>query len=52
MTDAEEDEITAGVKRHLNEALERAEASPLPDPSTLLKGVFAEPEELETPHHK
>jgi pyruvate dehydrogenase E1 component alpha subunit len=52
MTDEEEDEITAGVKRHLNEALERAEASPPPDPSTLLQGVFAEPEELETPHHK
>jgi TPP-dependent pyruvate/acetoin dehydrogenase alpha subunit len=52
MTDGEEDEITAGVKKLLNDALERAEASPQPDPSTLLKGVFAEPEELETPHHK
>ncbi len=52
LTDEEEGEISAGVKRHLNEALERAEASPLPDASTLLQGVFAEPEELETPHHK
>jgi pyruvate dehydrogenase E1 component alpha subunit len=52
VTDEEEDEITAGVKRQLSEALERAEASPLPDPASLLEGVFAEPEELETPHHK
>ena len=51
MTREEEDEITSYVKRHLNEALERAEASPLPDPSTLLKGVYAVPEELDTPHH-
>ena len=34
MTDEEEDEIAAGVKRTLNEAIERAEQSPLPDPST------------------
>ena len=52
LTDEEEDEITAGVKRLLNESLERAEESPLPDPATLLDGVFAEPEELDTPHHK
>jgi TPP-dependent pyruvate/acetoin dehydrogenase alpha subunit len=35
----------------LNDALERAEASPTPDPSTLLDGVYAEPEELDNPHH-
>jgi pyruvate dehydrogenase E1 component alpha subunit len=52
MTDEEEDEITTHVKRRLNEALERAEDSPLPDPSTLLDGVYATPEDLETPHHK
>ncbi len=52
MTDAEEDEITAGVKRLLNDALERAEESPMPDPSTLLDGVFATSDELDTPHHK
>jgi TPP-dependent pyruvate/acetoin dehydrogenase alpha subunit len=51
MTREEEDEITSYVKRLLNDALERAEASPLPDPSTLLKGVYAVPEELDTPHH-
>ena len=52
MTDDEEDEITAGVKRLLNEALERAEASPLPDPAELEDSVFASPEDLDTPHHK
>jgi TPP-dependent pyruvate/acetoin dehydrogenase alpha subunit len=52
MTDAEEDEITAGVKKLLNEALQRAEESPQPDPATLLDGVFAAQDELATPHHK
>jgi TPP-dependent pyruvate/acetoin dehydrogenase alpha subunit len=50
--DQEEDEITSGVKRLLNDALTRAEESPLPDPSTLTDGVFATPEDLDTPHHK
>jgi pyruvate dehydrogenase E1 component alpha subunit len=52
LTEAEEDVITAGVKKILNEAIQRADESPEPDPATLLDGVFAEPEELETPHHK
>jgi pyruvate dehydrogenase E1 component alpha subunit len=52
LTDEEEDEIRVGVKKHLNDALERAEASPLPDPATLLEGVYATPEDLDTPHHK
>ena len=52
MSDEEEDEITAGVKRLLHEAMQRAEESPLPDPATLLDGVFATPDELDTPHHK
>jgi TPP-dependent pyruvate/acetoin dehydrogenase alpha subunit len=52
MTDEEEDEITSGVKRLLNDAVQRAEESPLADPSTLVDGVFAQPEELDTPHHK
>src|SRR5277367_4305171 len=46
LTHDEEDEISNHVKRHLNEALERAEASPEPDPATLLMGVYANPEEL------
>jgi TPP-dependent pyruvate/acetoin dehydrogenase alpha subunit len=52
LRDDEEDEITSGVKRLLNEAIQQAEQSPLPDPATVLDGVFATPEELETPHHK
>jgi TPP-dependent pyruvate/acetoin dehydrogenase alpha subunit len=52
ITDAEEEELTSQVKRLLNEALQRAEESPQPDPATLLDGVYAEPEDLETPHHK
>src|SRR5256884_1118062 len=52
MTDEEEDHISTGVKKLLNDALERAEASPQPDPATLLEGVYATPEDLDTPHHK
>jgi pyruvate dehydrogenase E1 component alpha subunit len=52
MSADEEDEITGDVKRLLNEAMRRAEESALPDPSTLTEGVFATPEELDTPHHK
>jgi pyruvate dehydrogenase E1 component alpha subunit len=52
LTDDEEDEITSGVKRLLNDAIQRADESPLPDPSTVTDGVFATPDELETPHHR
>jgi TPP-dependent pyruvate/acetoin dehydrogenase alpha subunit len=52
MTDEEEDELAAGVKRTLTQAIERAEQSPLPDPSTVAERVFARPEDLDTPHHK
>jgi pyruvate dehydrogenase E1 component alpha subunit len=52
MSDDEEDEIASDVKRHLNEALRRAEDSPQPEPSELLDGVYATPEDLDTPHHK
>src|SRR6187431_2928007 len=52
MTEDEESELTSVVKRLLNDALERAEESPLPDPAGLLDGVFASPEDLDTPHHK
>jgi TPP-dependent pyruvate/acetoin dehydrogenase alpha subunit len=52
LTDEEEEHITSGVKRLLNEALEKAEASPMPDPAELLDGVYATPEDLDTPHHK
>jgi TPP-dependent pyruvate/acetoin dehydrogenase alpha subunit len=52
MDDAEEDEIAAGVKKLLNDALRRAEESPLPEPDQLLEGVYASSEDLDTPHHK
>jgi TPP-dependent pyruvate/acetoin dehydrogenase alpha subunit len=52
MSAEEEDELTSGVKRLLHDAIQRAEESPLPDPETLLDGVFASPEELDTPHHR
>src|SRR6266571_2913962 len=52
MPDDEEQEINVGVKKLLNDALRRAEESPLPDPSTLTEGVYASPEDLDTPHHK
>ena len=52
MTDDEDGAITSTVKRLLSDALDRAEESPLPDPSTLEEGVFASPEDLDTPHHK
>src|SRR5437016_7423671 len=52
LSDEEEDEITGEVKKTLNDALRRAEESPLPDPSTLLEGVYATSEDLDTPHHK
>src|SRR5919206_1175118 len=41
LTDEEEDEIQQDVKKLLNNALKRAEDSPLPDPAELLDGVYA-----------
>ena len=52
LSDEEEDEIQSGVKKQLNDALQRAEQSPLPEPSDLTVGVYATPEDLDTPHHK
>src|SRR3954468_14173471 len=52
LSQAEEDEIASDIKKLLNDAIKRAEESPLPDPSTLLEGVYATPEDLDTPHHK
>ena len=50
---AERDEaLRLEVKEELNEAVRRADASPLPDPATLEDGVYASPEELDTPHHR
>ena len=52
LSDDDEEHISSGVKRILNDALERAEASPMPDPHDLEEGVYATPEDLDTPHHK
>jgi TPP-dependent pyruvate/acetoin dehydrogenase alpha subunit len=51
LSEDEDEEIRSGVKRLLTEQLDKAEASPLPDPSTATTGVYASPEELENPHH-
>src|SRR3954470_455479 len=52
MSDEDEEEIATGVKKLLNDALEKAEASPMPDPHDLEEGVYATPEDLDTLHHK
>jgi TPP-dependent pyruvate/acetoin dehydrogenase alpha subunit len=52
LRDEEEDELSVEVKKLLNDAIKRAEESPLPDPSSVTGGVFAAPEDLDTPHHK
>jgi TPP-dependent pyruvate/acetoin dehydrogenase alpha subunit len=52
LRDEEEDEISVEIKKLLNDAIKRAEESPLPDPSDLTDGVYASPEDLDTPHHK
>ena len=48
----EDDGIRSDVKRLLEEAVERAESSPWPEPESALEGVFAEPDELDTPHFR
>jgi len=50
--EAVDDEITVEVKKLLNEAMKRAEESPLPDAADLDTGVYADPEELDSPHHR
>jgi pyruvate dehydrogenase E1 component alpha subunit len=47
-----DEEIQVAVKKLLNEAVARAEESPMPDPATLTDAVYADPEELDTPHHR
>ncbi|CAA9548142.1 MAG: hypothetical protein AVDCRST_MAG79-2476 [uncultured Thermoleophilia bacterium] len=47
-----DDAIRLEVKQLLNEAVRRADESPLPDPATVLDGVYVDPAELDAPHHK
>jgi pyruvate dehydrogenase E1 component alpha subunit len=46
-----DDELRGKVKSLLVDQLEKADASPEPDPATATTGVWATPEELDTPHH-
>ena len=52
LREQEEEELAVEVKKVLNEAIKRAEEAPLPDPETVADGVYAAPEDLDTPHHK
>jgi pyruvate dehydrogenase E1 component alpha subunit len=52
LTDQEEEELASDIKKLLNDAIKRAEEAPLPDPATVHEGVWAAPEDLDTPHHK
>ncbi len=52
LRDEEEDEIAAEIKRLLNDAIKRADESPLPEPAEAARGVYASAEDLDTPHHK
>src|SRR5213080_5011319 len=51
LSDDEENGIGADVKRLLNEAIRRAEESPLPEPGDELEAIYASPEDLDRPHH-
>jgi acetoin:2,6-dichlorophenolindophenol oxidoreductase subunit alpha len=51
LADDEEDEIGLEIKKLLNDAIKRAEESPLPAGTSVTEGVYASPEELDTPHH-
>ena len=50
MTPFPDEQLT--IKKLLVDAINRADESPLPDPATVTEGVFATPEDLDTPHHK
>ena len=53
LRDEEEEELAADVKKLLNDAIKRADESPLPDPATVdATASTPSPEDLDTPHHK
>jgi pyruvate dehydrogenase E1 component alpha subunit len=52
LSDDEDDRIASSVRRELEEAMQRAEESPLPDPDTLRDGVYADSDELDAPHFR
>ena len=49
-TEEERNEIELELKGLLNDAVQRAEASPEPDPDDLLAGVYAPRDALDAPH--
>jgi pyruvate dehydrogenase E1 component alpha subunit len=52
MTEDEEDRLSTEVKKAIDDAVARADASPFPDPDTLEDGVFAAAEEVDAPHFR
>ncbi len=52
LTDAQEDDLRSAVKKTLADAVARAEQSAEPDPAGLEASVYAQPDELDTPHHR
>ena len=52
LTEELDDETGVTVKKLLNEAMKRADESPVPAGAETLTGVYAEPDELDTPHHR
>ncbi len=52
LTDEDDDVIALEVKHLLNEAVKRADACSMPETGHLADGVYADPEELDTPHHR
>jgi pyruvate dehydrogenase E1 component alpha subunit len=50
--DDEEDRIASAVRRELEDAMVRAEGSPLPEPGTVGEGVYADADELDAPHFR
>jgi TPP-dependent pyruvate/acetoin dehydrogenase alpha subunit len=47
-----DERVREDVKALLTDALRRADTSALPDPAGLADRVWADPEELDTPHHR
>ncbi len=52
LDEAADDEIALEVKHLLNEALKRAEAGDFPGGAHVSDGVYADPTELDSPHHR
>ena len=52
LDESTEDEISLEIKHLLNEAVKRAEGGGMPAAGSVATGVYADPEELDTPHHR